>query len=566
VKPEYVVDGKLCTTTLTESIDSKDYYYIVDSIKVTFNANEGTFPASEGEEALTVIEVMVPAGETVAAVESPVRENYSFEGWFEEDAEEAFDFANTPITANLTLKAKWKAGEYIVTVTSSGDGTPNPGMTVAHVTGGGKFALGEKTVVSAPAVTGYTFLGWYEVNGEKLSSEMAFEYTVRAEKNDLIAVYQPVDGAKFRLTITASRFTINDGTVQRSRFDDYYTAGGTVTLKYVGSDKFLYWVNDAKKIVSTSEEYTFTLVADTIIDAVYSESSASNEALVLFVSSKNLGQVISQRYYTNEEAIVFPAAPTAMGKTFVRWDKTEEEIHALMATDTRIVVYPIYESVGNEYTVTIEYWVDGEMKKAEQKDPKTVGTDLVIAVDGSYEGKTFSYWTDDDGNILGYKAGNYVVRPTTDITLRAVYGVECEPKPVVRMTDAFASRNGDKNVMNFMATRNIPEGYTLEKAGVLYAGLNRVSVSEAKDKLTLPFYDGEGHGYILDGPFVATSLDDAARLYFNTSNVDRQFIARAYIVVKDAGGEIHYIYSNNVIYASYSELNNNVFHSVNITE
>ena len=439
-------------------------------------------------------------------------------------------------------------------------------MTVAHVTGGGTFVIGEKTVVSAPVVTGYTFLGWYEVNGEKLSSEMEFEYTVRAEKNDLIAVYTLAQGATFRLTVTASRFTINDGTVQRSRFDDYYTAGSTVTLKYTGSDKFLYWVNDAKKIVSTSEEYTFTLVADTIVDAVYSENDASEEALVLFVSAKNYGQVISQRYYTNEEAIVFPTAPVTMGKTFVKWDKTEEEIHALMATETRIVVYPIYESNGGEYIVTIEYWVGDTKKDLEQKDPREVSTRTTLSVDETYDGESFSYWADDEGNILGYKAGSLVMRPTADVTVRAVYGVECEPVPVVRMTDAFASMNGDKTVLNFVATRSIPEGYTLERAGVLYAGIDRVSVADAKDKLTLPFYDGEGHGYILEGPFVAADLDDAAMLYFSTKKVDRQFIVRAYIVVKDAAGEVHYIYSDNVIYASYTELNNKVFHSVDITE
>ena len=61
----------------------------------------------EGEEPETIIEVVIPAGEKVVAAETPTREPYHFEGWFEENAAAAFDFENTAITADLTLKAKW---------------------------------------------------------------------------------------------------------------------------------------------------------------------------------------------------------------------------------------------------------------------------------------------------------------------------------------------------------------------------------------------------------------------------------------------------------------------------
>jgi len=38
----------------------------------------------------------------------PTKEDYTFTGWFKGTSTTAFDFS-TPITANITLKAKWEA-------------------------------------------------------------------------------------------------------------------------------------------------------------------------------------------------------------------------------------------------------------------------------------------------------------------------------------------------------------------------------------------------------------------------------------------------------------------------
>ena len=58
----------------------------------------------------TVIEdVQVNSGATVAKPADPVKSGYTFEGWYAEvNGDEQFDF-NTPITANITLYARWKA-------------------------------------------------------------------------------------------------------------------------------------------------------------------------------------------------------------------------------------------------------------------------------------------------------------------------------------------------------------------------------------------------------------------------------------------------------------------------
>ena len=66
-----------------------------DNVTVTFNSDGGS----------TVDEQKVLRGQKATAPTDPTRAGYSFDGWYQGDTE--FDFANTPVTENITLTAKW---------------------------------------------------------------------------------------------------------------------------------------------------------------------------------------------------------------------------------------------------------------------------------------------------------------------------------------------------------------------------------------------------------------------------------------------------------------------------
>ena len=79
---------------------------ISDSAKVTvaFNSDGGS----------TVTERKVLRGQKASAPTEPTKASYSFNGWY--NGNTAFDFANTPVTKNITLTAKWAK---VVTATIS---------------------------------------------------------------------------------------------------------------------------------------------------------------------------------------------------------------------------------------------------------------------------------------------------------------------------------------------------------------------------------------------------------------------------------------------------------------
>ena len=68
---------------------------------VTFNSNGGSDVASQS----------IAFGEAATEPEDPTKTDYTFGGWFTEDAlTNEYDF-DTPVVADITLYAKWVAAE-----------------------------------------------------------------------------------------------------------------------------------------------------------------------------------------------------------------------------------------------------------------------------------------------------------------------------------------------------------------------------------------------------------------------------------------------------------------------
>ncbi|KIP51398.1 InlB B-repeat-containing protein, partial [Leucobacter komagatae] len=80
--------------------------YTTQPIKPTINTYTVSFDSAGGS---TVAAVTAEHGNTITAPAKPTRDGYEFTGWYSDSATTArFDFA-TPVTAEMTLYAGWKA-------------------------------------------------------------------------------------------------------------------------------------------------------------------------------------------------------------------------------------------------------------------------------------------------------------------------------------------------------------------------------------------------------------------------------------------------------------------------
>lgn len=437
-----------------------------------------------------------------------------------------------------------EVGKFTVMVTSRTTGSNSP---VANVTGGGSditYAVGTK--VTASAISGYKFVGWFvnEYTGTPYSTDL----TCKVKPTDdwtMIAVYEPISGGKFWLTVTASEFTVNGGAVQDSYLYEQFAVGASVTVNFTGSENFLYWVNASNKVVSTEKSYTFIMGSETTLKAVYGKAR-QNQATVVFISHSD--QIISSKAYTTNDTIQFPVPPIKMGCTFTGWSMTEADIRAAMANNSGIIqVRALYTEPSIACKVTVVY--------PEGTDNQVVNAVVGKAIDVTakdIEGKTFSYWTDNAGNILGYTK-TLKLAPSGDMTVKAVYDQAAEAKPVITMSEVSATTANESYVVTFMATRAVPNGYKVVKQGILWS---RDAVCGEDGAAAYMQFDSNGK--LPDGvrAYIGNNLDlnGVTRYDITTKYNDRTFYGRGYMVLESDAGELLYIYTDTIASGSYDSL------------
>ena len=451
----------------------------------------------------------------------------------------------TPVTtANSEGRYGVEIGKFTVMVTSRTTSSNSP---VANVAGGGSnITYAQGTTVTASAISGYKFVGWFvnEYTGTPYSTDLTCEVKPTADCT-MIAVYEPISGGKFWLTVTASEFTVNGGAVQDSYLYEQFAIGTSVTVKFTGTENFLYWVNASNKVVSTDKSYTFVMGSETTLKAVYGKAR-QNQATVVFISHSD--QIISSKAYTTNDTIQFPVPPIKMGCTFTGWSMTESQIRAAMANNSGIIqVRARYTEPSIACKVTVVY-------------PEGVGNEVVNAVVGKainvtakdIEGKTFSYWTDNAGNVLGYtKTLN--LAPSGDMTVKAVYDEAAEAKPVITISEVSATTANESYVVTFMATRAVPDGYKVVKQGILWS---RDAVCGEDGAAAYMQFDSNGKLPTGVNAYIGNSLElnGVTRLDITTKYNDRTFYGRGYMVLESDAGELLYIYTNTIASGSYDSL------------
>lgn len=451
----------------------------------------------------------------------------------------------TPVTtANSEGRYGVKVGMFTVMVTSRTTGSNSP---VANVTGGGSnITYAQGTKVTASAISGYKFVGWFvnEYTGTPYSTDLACEVKPTADCT-MIAVYEPISGGKFWLTVTASEFTVNGGAVQDSYLYEQFAVGASVTVNFTGSENFLYWVNASNKVVSTEKSYTFIMGSETTLKAVYGKTR-QNQATVVFISHSD--QIISSKAYTTSDTIQFPVPPIKMGCTFTGWSMTESEIRAAMANNSGIIqVRARYTEPSIACTVTVVY--------PEGTDNQVVNAVVGKAIDVTakdIEGKTFSYWTDDKGTVLGYTK-TLKLAPSGDMTVKAVYDEAAEAKPVITISEVSATTANESYVVTFMATRAVPDGYKVVKQGILWS---RDAVCGEDGAAAYMQFDSNGKLPTGVNAYIGNSLElnGVTRLDITTKYNDRTFYGRGYMVLESDAGELLYIYTNTIASGSYDSL------------
>lgn len=202
--------------------------YVKASVTVAFNSNGGSEVGS----------ITVPGESIIEEPEAPTKENFTFVGWFSDEAlTKRFDFS-TPVLDDITLFAKWAEAEGTATVTFIING--NDTYKTETV------AVGDcVTKPVNPVKKNYYFVGWFTEPGyknlynfESPVSENTSLYGQFAES--IFVFFNPNNGENTYSVVTGKGCTVDkpeDPVRSGYTFDGWYTDNNTFKKKFNFSTK-----------------------------------------------------------------------------------------------------------------------------------------------------------------------------------------------------------------------------------------------------------------------------------------------------------------------------------------
>ncbi|MEY9974480.1 putative repeat protein (TIGR02543 family) [Lysinibacillus sp. RC46] len=276
---------------------------------VTFDSNGGSKVPSQS---------VVP-GELVKAPSNPVKEGYTFTGWYKDKGlAEAWNIDQDVVEKDITLYAKWSKVSYIVTFDSNG------GSEVSSQT------VGYNELVKAPAAPkkeGYTFNGWHK--DKELTVLWDFTKDVVTKNVTLYAKWtkdHTSGGGSGWTHLNTVTFDSNGGSEvppQTVGFNDLVKAPFTPVKN---GYQFTGWYKD----VELQNAWDFTkdkVTADITLYAKWTKDNVSEGSYIVTFDS-NGGSEIPSQTVAYKALVKAPSNPKKDGYTFIGWYKNKEFIKA----------------------------------------------------------------------------------------------------------------------------------------------------------------------------------------------------------------------------------------------
>ena len=266
------------------------------SFTVTFNSNGGSSVESQ----------TVKSGEKAVEPTAPIKDSYTFVGWYNDSAlAEHFSF-NTAITADITLYAGWgdaSATIYTVTFNSNGGST----LMSQNV-----FAGKQAVAPTDPTRNGYTFAGWYV--DQELTEPFVFSTSI-TKNITLYAKWRENKGTPaVKYTVT---FNSNGGSSVASQTIE--TGNKAVIPENPVKDGYTFvgWYNDSS--FTKLFDFDAAITKDIVLFAKWDENKGTSANFFTVTFDSNGGTVIASQNVKNGEVVNIPEIPKKENNLFIGW-------------------------------------------------------------------------------------------------------------------------------------------------------------------------------------------------------------------------------------------------------
>ena len=264
------------------------------------------------------------------------------------------------------------------------------------------YAVGDAVI--APQKSGYTFVGWYDADGTKLSEEGSFDFAMPAFDPD--AVYT----AKWQRC--ATKLAVNDadaGSV--SGLEGTTVVGGevTVTAETNPGYTFIGWYNGDEKVADTLT-YEFTMSAENVT------YTAKWIKVVIESEDETKGTVseLTEEYLPGDEVSV--TATTNPGYTFIGWYNGDEKVADTLTYEFEMPAENVtYTAKWIKVTITSESTDKGTVSSL---TGKYLPGDEVSVTATTEPGYTFIGWYNGDEKVADTLTYEFTM-PAENVTYTA---------------------------------------------------------------------------------------------------------------------------------------------------
>lgn len=309
-----------------------------------------------------------------------------------------------------------------------------------------------------------------------------------------------------------------------------YESAYTLTATANEGAEFVGWMV-GNKIVSADETYTTNAYADMTYTPVFATVDSA-DFTVTFVDS--YGNVVTTLTNTEiADLTALPEAPAFAGLTFTGWDKTLDEVKALTASATVTAQYA--NDTDTQYTVTATgctITVDG----VDYTDTASVTYNTLVTV----KAENATAWTVNGSATPAAYGAEYSFYCGSDITVASV-------TKAVTATPAVKAVSMEKTAthkVTFLATRSVPEGFTLVESGFVYGkGMAAEDlVLENVGKVA-----GSANGTVKQIVCNNKAADGQFSLSYGVTAMNASASAAAYVIYRQ-GNQSVVIYGDAMIY------------------
>ncbi len=276
-------DSEIATATFT-----------VKTYTVTFETEHGTAPAK--------IEGLKKGDKLGDKLQELTAKGYVFSGWF--NGETRFT-AETELSSDITLTAKWTPNTYTVTFNANGGSGEMETQTFSY-------GIAQELSENAFTKTNYTFIGWAtEPDGDSVYSDRQ-SYTTGTENITLYARW------------TATQYSIIYNNVENAQNDnpvDYNVESETITLKELSRTGYTFggWFKEDSFATKVTE-----IAKGSGGDVTLYAKWTANTYTVTFDANGGVGSMGAQTFTYGTEQTLSENAFSKDGYAFAGWAKSAD--------------------------------------------------------------------------------------------------------------------------------------------------------------------------------------------------------------------------------------------------